>query len=80
MKIEVSKCSISPDECISCGVCIDACPQNAITGTLGGGGDVTLYIDQTKCNCCIGQNTPICCQICPVEDVIDCHHCGEYDC
>ena len=38
---------VEKGECISCGVCIDACPVKAIIMKNG-----IAYIDKTKCNDC----------------------------
>ncbi|MBI5376983.1 MAG: 4Fe-4S binding protein [Candidatus Schekmanbacteria bacterium] len=45
------------DECIACGTCVDACPDNAISE-----GDPIYVIDPVKCTECA-----TCAEVCPVD-------------
>lgn len=51
------------EECASCGVCMEECPNKAITE-----GDERYVIDPTKCTECVGFfDEPQCRSVCPVE-------------
>ncbi len=51
------------DECILCGACEEACPNEAISE-----GEDTFVIDPDKCTECVGfYDTPQCYEVCPVE-------------
>ncbi len=50
---------IDADECISCGACVDVCPEDAISE-----GDDTYVIDPEKCTDCA-----TCEDECPVEAI-----------
>jgi len=53
-------------ECTSCGVCIDECPNEAISE-----GDDIYVINPDLCTECIGfYDEPQCANICPVEAII----------
>lgn len=54
------------DECSACGVCVDECPNDAISE-----GDDIYVIDPKKCTECEGvADSPKCKDICPIEDCI----------
>jgi ferredoxin len=51
------------DECISCAICVDECPNQAISE-----GDEIYVIDPDLCTECVGFfDEPQCANICPVE-------------
>ena len=54
------------DECISCGACEPACPNQAITAA-----DPIYIVDPHKCTECVGAfDKPQCIEVCPVDDCI----------
>jgi ferredoxin len=54
------------EECISCGVCIPECPNEAISE----GPDIYV-IDPDKCTECVGFfDEPQCVNVCPVDAII----------
>jgi len=54
------------EECISCGACEPACPNQAITA-----GDSIYLIDAHKCTECVGAfDKPQCIEVCPVDNCI----------
>jgi ferredoxin len=54
------------DECAVCGVCLDECPNEAISE-----GDLYYVIDPEKCTECIGFfDEPQCINVCPVEAIV----------
>ncbi len=54
------------DECISCGACEPACPNQAISA-----GDSVYLIDAQKCTECVGAfDKPQCIEVCPVDNCI----------
>lgn len=54
------------EECISCGACEPACPNQAITA-----GDSIYLIDPHKCTECVGAfEKPQCIEVCPVDNCI----------
>jgi len=56
---------IITDECISCGACIDECPNEAIEE-----GDEFSVIDPEKCTQCVGCfDEPQCIEVCPVDAI-----------
>jgi len=64
------------DECISCGLCIEECPNGAISE-----GDPIYVIDPDLCAECEGAFTePQCVIVCPVDVIIpDPDHCESHD-
>jgi len=51
------------DECISCGICISECPNDAISE-----GDLIYVINPDQCTECVGFfDEPQCAAVCPVE-------------
>lgn len=55
------------DECISCGACEPACPNEAITA-----GDTIYVIDADLCTECLGFfGTQQCLDVCPVSSIIN---------
>lgn len=49
-------------ECISCGACVDPCPNQAISP-----GDPIYVVDPAKCTECVGfYDEPQCALVCPV--------------
>lgn len=59
------------DECISCGICEDLCPNKAISE-----GDDIYVIDPDKCTECVGAfDEPQCAAECPSEACVpDANH------
>ena len=54
---------IIDEECINCDVCVDACPNEAISM-----GPEIYVIDPSLCTECVGHyDTPQCVEVCPVE-------------
>jgi ferredoxin len=54
------------EDCISCGNCEPACPNNAIAA-----GDSIYLIDGERCTECVGAfDKPQCVDVCPVEGCI----------
>ena len=54
------------DECTSCGVCIDECPNDAISE-----GDPIYVINPDLCTECVGfYDEPQCVDVCPVEAIV----------
>lgn len=55
------------DECIDCGACVPACPNEAVVE--GEGDAVPLYwIDAERCSECMGAfDEPQCREVCPIE-------------
>jgi ferredoxin len=64
------------DECISCGLCIEECPNGAISQ-----GDPIYVINPDLCTECEGDfNKPQCVRVCPVDVIVpDPHHRESYD-
>ena len=53
------------DECISCGLCLEECPNNAISE------GEPYVIDPLLCTECVGFfSEPQCVAVCPVEAII----------
>jgi ferredoxin len=53
------------EECIACGVCVDECPNDAITED-----DPVYVINPDLCTECVGfHETPQCQDVCPVEAI-----------
>lgn len=53
------------EECIVCGICIDECPNDAISED-----DPIYVIDPDLCTECVGfYDTPQCQEVCPVEAI-----------
>lgn len=52
-------------ECIGCGVCLEECPEGAVSE-----GDEGFYIDSDICNECEGLEMAQCVQVCPVDCII----------
>ena len=76
MSILYSKCMIDPDDCIVCGICEKECPQGAIVPHINPNtGDETYIILQNICNCCNGESSKRCIDICPI-DCIKCDKCN----
>lgn len=51
------------DECINCAVCVDECPNEAISE-----GDEIYVINPDLCTECVGfYEEPQCAEVCPVE-------------
>ncbi len=58
--------TIITDECIKCGTCIPACPNNAISR----GKDI-FVIDPLLCTECVGfHNYQACAAVCPVDGCV----------
>lgn len=54
------------EECISCDVCIEECPNEAIEA-----GSLYCSIDPDKCTECIDKyDEPICITVCPVDCIV----------
>jgi ferredoxin len=54
------------EECISCGVCLPECPNEAISE-----GDPIYIINPGLCTECVGfYDEPQCVNVCPVEAVV----------
>ncbi len=54
---------IITDECINCDVCVQECPNQAISQ-----GDDIYVIDPAKCTECVGHfDEPQCRTVCPVD-------------
>ncbi len=54
------------DECISCGLCVEECPNNAISE-----GDPIYVINPDLCTECVGfYSEPQCVNVCPVDVII----------
>jgi len=54
------------DECIACGVCVDECPNEAISE-----GDPIFVINPDRCTECAGfYDTPQCVEVCPVDAIV----------
>jgi ferredoxin len=54
------------DECTSCGICIDECPNEAISE-----GDDIFVINPDLCTECEGfYNEPQCVEVCPVDAIV----------
>jgi ferredoxin len=54
------------EECISCGSCEPACPNQAITL-----GETIYVVDRDRCTECVGAaDSPRCVEVCPVEGCI----------
>ena len=58
-------------DCISCGMCIEECPNDAILES-----GPAYVIDPELCTECVGSfNEPQCVKVCPVDVIIrDPHH------
>jgi ferredoxin len=54
------------DECTSCSVCVDECPNEAISE-----GDEIYEINPDLCTECVGfYDSPQCQDVCPVEAIV----------
>jgi ferredoxin len=54
------------DECISCGLCVEECPNKAISE-----GDSAYVINPDLCTECVGfYNEPQCVKVCPVDVIV----------
>ncbi len=54
------------EECISCGVCVSECPNEAISE----GADIYI-IDPDRCTECVGfYDEPQCVNVCPVDAIV----------
>jgi len=54
------------DECISCGLCVEECPNNAISE-----GDPIYVINPDMCTECVGfYSEPQCVKVCPVDAIL----------
>jgi ferredoxin len=54
------------DDCISCGVCVEECPNDAISE-----GDAIFVINPDRCTECVGFfDEPQCVNVCPVDCII----------
>ena len=54
------------DECISCGLCIEQCPNDTISE-----GDPIYIINPDLCTECVGFfSEPQCVNVCPVDAII----------
>lgn len=54
------------EECSACGVCVDECPNDAISEK-----DEIYVIDLQKCKECEGvADSPKCKEVCPVECIV----------
>jgi len=57
---------IITDACISCGLCVDECPNSAISE-----GDQIYVINPDLCTECVGFfNEPQCVRVCPVDAIV----------
>jgi len=63
-------------DCISCGMCIEVCPNDAISES-----DSVYIIDPNLCTECVGDfEEPQCIRICPVDAIAsDPEHCESQD-
>ncbi len=53
------------EECIACGLCLDECPNNAISVD-----DPIFVINPDLCTECVGfSDSPQCQEVCPVEAI-----------
>ncbi|WP_016776583.1 YfhL family 4Fe-4S dicluster ferredoxin [Anaerophaga thermohalophila] len=54
------------DDCISCGVCVAECPNDAISE-----GDSIFVINPDRCTECVGFfDEPQCVNVCPVDAIV----------
>lgn len=54
------------EECISCGICVSECPNEAISE-----GEDIYVIDPDKCTECVGFfDEPQCVNVCPVDAIV----------
>lgn len=54
------------DNCINCGVCVQECPNEAISE-----GDPFYVIDPNRCTECVGfYDQPQCVEVCPTEAIV----------
>ncbi|MBI1983195.1 MAG: YfhL family 4Fe-4S dicluster ferredoxin [Acidobacteria bacterium] len=54
------------DECIDCGACERACPNDAISS-----GSAHFEINPNRCTECVGyHSTPQCAAVCPITDCV----------
>lgn len=57
---------IITEDCISCGLCVDECPNNAISQ-----GEDIYVINPDLCTECVGFfSEPQCVNVCPVDSII----------
>ena len=63
-------------DCISCGMCIEVCPNDAISES-----DSVYVIDPDLCTECVGDfDEPQCIRVCPVDAIAsDPEHCEGHD-
>ena len=63
-------------DCISCGMCIEVCPNDAISES-----DSVYVIDPDLCTECVGDfDEPQCIKVCPVDTIAsDPEHCEGRD-
>lgn len=57
--------TIIEDECISCGDCVDECPNASISESL-----VAFKINAKTCTECDGEDPAKCVAICPIDGCI----------
>lgn len=58
---------IITDDCMSCGMCAEACPCDAVhPGERKGAGYVKYEIDQSLC-----ANCGMCLDVCPAEAIVE---------